>query len=210
MKGGDITVHTTFGLENEAEAWLQDELDANRGLSDYLTGGLSSGGRLDNRFNGFEPDHRLFPRTKYRDFNGNDSDGSNKGNPYSRFVWAIEAGNRDPIEIRQREKLYTKNDYTRLFLAAKFYAPLDGTYEAAIVLWGKPDGSNNNTTVMDAVCFGTSDLSDEHKNDFLQQQVHRLIGVQHNQWRRPQNGDRESWTVRVPFIGIGYKIAKKK
>ena len=103
-----------------------------------------------------------------------------------------------------------KSEYTRLFLAAKFYAPLaDGTYEAAIVLWGKPDGSNE-TTVMEAVSFGTRDLSDDQKEEFSQHRANRLVGVQPDQWRRPRDDLAADWTIRVPFRGIGYKIAKKK
>jgi hypothetical protein len=101
-------------------------------------------------------------------------------------------------------------EYTRLFLAAKFYAPLDdGTYEAATILWEKSDGGNE-TTVMDAVSFGTRDLSVDHKKEFLQHRAGRVVGVQLAQWRRPQDDRAADWTIRVPFRGIGYKIAKKK
>ena len=84
-------------------------------------------------------------------------------------------------------------------------------YEAAIVLWGKPDGSNE-TTVMDAVSFGTKDLSDENKKEFLEHRSTRLVGVQFDQWRRPQDQDdpAANWTIRVPFRGFLYKVAKKK
>ena len=98
---------------------------SNDTLKKYLAGGLSSGGAVNRRYRGFEPDRRIFPTSKYRDPVGADSDGSNKGCPYSRFILEIEYENREPIQVRERGELYMRPEYTRLFLAGKFYAPSD-------------------------------------------------------------------------------------
>jgi hypothetical protein len=102
-------------------------------LLKYFVSGQSSGG-----YGHHQPDKRLFPKKKFRDRQGRDIDRGNKDQPYSRFLWEVEYENKDPAELRQRGKVYMRCKYTRLFLAAKFYAPDgNGEFEASIVLWGK-------------------------------------------------------------------------
>ena len=127
-------------------------------------GGLSSRGYVL-----FQPDKRVFPFRENRDHNGRDADRANKNNPYSRFIWEIEYDNKDPVQIRERGRAYLTPKYVRLFLAMKSYPPSNaGTYEAAVVLWGKADEDSDTITVMKAVSFGTQDLSHDHKQDFFQ------------------------------------------
>ena len=69
---------------------------------------------------------------------------------------------------------------------------------------------------MQAVSFGTADLSDKHKEAFSQHRANRLVGVQAGDWERPQQAAAAAataaaaWTVRIPFHGIFYKVMKKK
>ena len=153
----------------------------------------------------------MFPRVKYRDPEGPDRDVSNGGYPHSRFIWEMEYDHRGPVGIRERGLLYMQHEYTRLFLAGKFYAPADdGTYKAALVLWGRQEGSDV-TCVMDAVSFGTADLSQEDKDEFSQGSAKRLVGVRADQWRRPQDEDDPSrWSMTIPYHAFFYKVAKKR
>jgi hypothetical protein len=178
----------------------------------YFRQGQSSGG-----YGHYQPDKRLFPFKKYRDRRGRDTDRANKDNPYSRFIWEVEYDNRDPVEIRKRGKKYMQSEYTRLFVAAKFYAhDENGKFEAAILLWEKI-APNNNVVVREAVSFGTKDLSDENRQLFSSaKRRDRLVAVRANQWRRPQplaNPDGpipDEWKLRVPYQGIIYKVMKEK
>lgn len=176
---------------------------SNRILKTSLSaGGLSSGG-----YGHVQPDKRLFPLKNNRDHAGQDRDRGNKNNPYSRFIWEVEYDNRNPVEIRERGKAYLTPHYTRLFLAVKLYIPSDGTYEAAAVLWGKSDENSETVTVMRAVSFGTEDLSDDHKEEFRQRKADRLIGVNVDQWERPQN-NAASWLITLPFRGFLFKVSE--
>uniref|UniRef100_A0A7S1GG53 Uncharacterized protein n=1 Tax=Cyclophora tenuis TaxID=216820 RepID=A0A7S1GG53_CYCTE len=68
---------------------------------------------------------------------------------------------------------------------------------------------NNDVAVVDAVSFGTRDLSNNHKNEFHAERRDRLFGVMPNQWRRPQaveNPDDAAWTLAVPFQGMVYRV----
>ncbi|KAL3911310.1 MAG: hypothetical protein SGILL_007330 [Bacillariaceae sp.] len=179
----------------------------NQVLVSHLSGGLSSGG-----YGQFQPDARVFPFKKNRDHNGRDSDRANEQNPYSRFIWEVEYGNRDPVEIRERGRMYLTPNYTRLFLAVKLYElSTDGRYEAAAVLWGKADGQSDTITVIRAISFGTKDLSDDHKHEFFQRRANRLVGVDVNQWVRPTpHGDQASWQLTVPYRGVLFKVSKGK
>lgn len=180
-----------------------------------LSSGVSSGGK-----NHSQPDRRIFPRQPRRDIHGNDVDQCNESQPYSRLIWEIEYGNRDPIGLRQYGKKMMGPVYNRLFLGAKFSAfDTHGRFEAAIVLWGKPDGHNNGDTisVVKAVSFGTKDLSDDTKAEFFEHRADCLIGVRGDQWRRPTNADGrppsdppevtpEEWMLKIPYRGILYKV----
>jgi hypothetical protein len=180
---------------------------ANQVLVSHLSGGLSSGG-----YGQFQPDARVFPYKKNRDHAGRDSDRGNKQNPYSRFIWEVEYGNRDPVEIRERGRMYLTPHYTRLFLAVKLYEPsTNGAYQAAAVLWGKAEGQNDTVTIMRAVSFGTEDLSDDHKHEFFQRRADRLVGIDVNQWDRPTPQLVESsWLLTVPYRGFLFKVSKGK
>mmetsp|Transcript_19558 Transcript_19558/g.53854 ORF Transcript_19558/g.53854 Transcript_19558/m.53854 type:complete len:391 (-) Transcript_19558:203-1375(-) len=179
-------------------------------LQKYFATGQSSGG-----YGHFQPNRSIYPRKKFRDRAGRDIDKRKKGLAYSRLVWEVEYKNRDPVEIRQRGKRYLSNNYTRLFLAAKFYEPdenNDYKYEAAIVLWGKVTPSSNDISVVDAVSFGTIDLSDDHKNDFFEHRRDRLLGVSLDQWRQcPANESvaAASSTITIPYSGVLYKVTKE-
>ncbi len=174
----------------------------------YLVGSLRSGRPVNRRYRGFEPDFRIYPKYGYEDPLGADLDGDLMGHPYSRFIWEMEYENRDPVKIRDRGQLYMRPEYTRLFLAGKFYAPsADDKYKAAMVLWGKLNDSND-TIVMDAVSFGTEDLSEDNKNEFFEPRANRLVGV--DRWRRPQDEDDPNWNITVPFRGFLYKVPKYK
>lgn len=153
---------------------------------------------------------RIFPFKDNRDHCGRDIDRANKGNPYSRFIWEFESDNRDPIQIREHGKAYLTPHYTRLFLAVKLYVPVNGTYKAAAVLWGKGFGSNNETvTVKKAVSFGTADLSDDDRNEFFSRRANRLVGVGVSQSERPQD-DPESWLITLPYRYFLFKVPKGK
>lgn len=176
-------------------------------LQKYFVTGQSSGG-----YGHFQPDRSIYPTKKFRDRQGRDMDRAKKGLPYSRLVCEVEYMNRDPVGIRQRGKRYMGNQYTRMFLATKFYEPDENDgYEAAIVLWGKANESNE-ISVFDAVSFGTIDLSDNHKNDFFEHRQDRLLGVQSNQWRRcPAIGvAAASSTIAIPYSGVLYKVTKER
>lgn len=181
-------------------------------LLKYFVSGQSSGG-----YGHHQPDKRLFPKKKFRDRQGRDIDRGNKDQPYSRFHWEVEYENRDPVELRQRGKVYMRCKYTRLFLAAKFYAPDgNGEFEASIVLWGKTTPASDETTVVEAVSFGAKDLSDEHKKEFFAPRHDRLVGVRTDQWRCPQpvgnndNATPAEWMLSVPFQGFVYKVTTEK
>ena len=183
--------------------------DTNDILSTYLMGGVSSGGAVNKRYRGFEPDLRKFPKVPYRDPKGNDSDPSNKGLPYSRFIWEIEYKNRDPVEIRQRGFIYMRSEYTRYFLAGKFYPREgDGTFQAAVVLWGKPDESSNDVQLIVAVSIGSAGLDQEHEMEFSQAGPKSLVGVGVNEWRRPEDENDLNWIITIPASAFLYKVAK--
>lgn len=192
------------------DSWFVRKLstwhDRHQILDQYLSsGGLSSGG-----YGHFQPDKRIFPFKDNRDHGGRDIDRANENNPYSRFIWEVEYDNRDPTQIRERGKAYLTPHYTRLFFAVKLYVPVNGTYKAAAVLWGKGDGDNDETvTVKKAVSFGTADLSDEDKNEFFQRRADRLVGVCVSQWERPQD-DAESWLIPLPYLHFLFKVSKGK
>ena len=179
-------------------------------LQQYFATGQSSGG-----YGHFQPDRSIYPRKKFRDRQGRDIDKAKKNLAYSRFVWEVEYKNRDPVEIRQRGRRYLSNTYTRLFLAAKFYEPdrnNDHKYEAAIVLWGRVTSSSNRISVVDAISFGSIDLSNDHKNDFFEPRHDRLLGVNPDQWRRcPANESAaaEASTITIPYSQILYKVTKE-
>ena len=184
-------------------------------MENYFLSGQSSGG-----YGYHQPDKRLFPRKQFRDRQGRDVDKGNKGLPYSRFYWEVEYDNRDPVELRQRGMVYMKCKYTRLFLGAKFYAPEEsGEFESAIVLWGKITQGSDKVTVVEAVSFGTKDLSDDHKNEFFTNRHDRLVGVRPDQWRRPLlKGHPQrvpattpaDWMLTVPFQAFLYKVTTEK
>lgn len=185
-------------------------------LQKYFVSGQSSGG-----YGHYQPDKRLFPKKKFRDRQGRDVDRGNKNLPYSRFNWEVEYDNRDPVELRQRGKVYMNCKYTRLFLAAKFYAPdgNGGNFEASMVLWRKTNPANDVIAVVEAVSFGTKDLSDDHKREFFAPRHDRIVGVRPEQWRRPQpveNPDDDNattpseWMLSVPFSGIVYKVMSER
>lgn len=164
-----------------------------------------------------QPDKRLFSKKKFRGRNGRDVDKGNKNLPYSRFHWEVEYDNRDPVELHQRGKVYMKCKYTRLFLGAKFYAPDgNGEFEASIVLWRKITPNSDVITVVEAVSFGTKDLSDDHKSEFFASRHDRLVGVRPDQWRRPHpvenpdDGTPAAWMLTVPFQGMVYKVTTER
>jgi hypothetical protein len=82
-----------------------------------------------------------------------------------------------------------KSPYNRLYLAAKIYGPdlVDGKTEAAIVLWGRTgtgggnndDDDDDDIKVIEAISFGTKDLSEKHKNEFAgKADAKTLVGVE--------------------------------
>jgi hypothetical protein len=194
-------------FSNDLGYWLRQ----NPILEKHIISGQSSGG-----YGCWQPDKRVFPKKNFRDRQGRDADKSNQNHPHSRLIWEIEYDNRDPVELRQRGKKYMVNSYTRLFLAAKFYKPEGGAFEAAIVLWGKTQVANNVVSVMEAVEFGTKVLSDDHKQEFFECRHDRLPGVDPGQWRRPDplvNPDSPtpaSWKVNIPVRDILYKVTTDK
>ena len=183
-------------------------------LQKYFVSGQSCGG-----CGHYQPNKCLFPKRNFRDRQGRDVDRSNENLPYSRFHWEVEYDNRDPVELRQRGKIYMGCKYTRLFLGAKFYAPdgNDGKFEASIVLWGKMTPASDQVTVVEAVSFGTKDLLANHKRKFAAPHHDQLVGVRPEQWRRLQptensddNATPAEWTLSVPFQGIVYKVMTEK
>jgi hypothetical protein len=79
----------------------------------------------------------------------------------------VEYKNRNPTDMRKNGHRLMKSPYNSLYLAAKIYGPdlVDGKTEAAILLWGRTGtgGGNNdddNIKVIEAVSFGTKDLSE--------------------------------------------------
>lgn len=188
-------------------AWFAGELGSWQRSNQVLNGCLSRGGQSSGGYGFFQPDKRIFPFWRNRDHAGRDTDRGNKNNPYSRFIWEIEYENRDAVQIRERGRAYMIPHYTRLFLAMKIYAPSDGRFEAAVVLWGKEDEGSNAITVMKAVSFGSIDLSDDHKQEFFQRRADLLVGVDINSWERPQN-DANAWSITLPFRGFLFKVTR--
>jgi hypothetical protein len=184
-------------------------------LEKVLNGGLSSGGY------GNPPDSRIFPKTKYKNHIENDDVDKRNGNaPYSRFIWEVEWKNRSPLDIRRNGKVHMKSLYNRLYLAAKIYGvdDDDGKMEAAIVLWGREEGNGDDIKVMQAVSFGTKDLSQENKEDFAKHESHCLVGVHTDAWIRPTDLPQDypdtdetpqELMLNIPFEGILYKISYK-
>ena len=199
-------------------AWILSEPDADNALNS----GVSSGGK---KFS--QPDRRVYPAPKRRE--PYDVDPSNGNEGFSRLIWEVEYGNRDPVELRQHgHKMMMQSNYTRLFLGAKFsyFDPGTDLFEAAIVLWGRPEdithnGLDNTITVIAAVSFGTKDLTDETKEVFSGDLVDHLPGVRADQWRRPNGAGTprseiprgvpppNDWIFTVPRSGILYKVASR-
>ena len=196
-------------------AWKRSE----RILGQSLTSGVSSGGKYFS-----QPDRRVYPVQSRKDPNGNDADCGNANKTFSRFIWEVEYGNRDPVGLRQHGHKMMRSIYTRLFLGAKFSDfDDDGRFEAAMVLWGRPDGHTNgdNISVVDAVSFGTKDLTEKTKTEFSEHKTGRLIGVPADRWRRPTGADvalmelpdeetSDEWFLTVPHRGILYKVGAKE
>jgi hypothetical protein len=207
----DGSVDVRFHLD--AEKWR----DGHDGLSLALNSGCSSGAH-----NAVQPDYRLWPNPKYRDKNGNDEDRAHKGLPHTRLYWEIEYNHRKVVALSEHgAKLMRRSDYTRFFIGATISEPddVDAAYEAAIVLWGKDD-STNEISVLEAVSFGTKDLSDETKEAYSKSQRARLPAVGVDEWRRPENAGAlpverptptpEEWLLRIPSKGILYKVMTGK
>lgn len=179
-------------------------------MQKHFATGQSSGG-----CGHFQPDRSIYPRKKFRDPAGRDIDERKNGLAYSRLVWEVECKNGDPVEIRQRGKRHLRNNCTRLFLAANCCEPdenNDHKCEAAVVLWGKVTPSSNDISVVDAVSFRSIDLSDDHKNDFLEHRRDRLLGVSLDQWRQcPANESvaPASSTITIPHSGALCKVTKE-
>jgi hypothetical protein len=138
------------------------------------------------------PDFRIFPKSLFGD-GDKDFDRDNCNQAYSRLIWEVEYKNRNPMDMRKNGHRLMKSPYNRLYLAAKIYGPDpgDGETEAAMVLWGRTGtgGGNNDDDdikVIEAVSFGTKDLSEEHKNDFAARaDAKTLVAVEGKKWRRP-------------------------
>lgn len=185
-------------------------------LDDVLNGGLSSGDH-----NKPQPDCRFFPFDELRD-GDQDNDPDNGDEAYSRLLWEVEYKNRNPIHMLRNGKRLMKSEYNRLYLAAKFYEPdsKDGKIEAAIVLWGR--NNDDSIEVMEAVSFGTKDLSEKHKEQFAgEEEKDCLVGVREDEWRRPNvfppnypkpsdpfgsDAEREQFLLNIPVKEILYKI----
>lgn len=200
-------------VNNYIGKWILDNK-----LNGVLNGGLSSGDYAKP-----QPDRRVFPKPPFGD-GDRDIDRANGDEACSRLVWEVEYKNRNPIDMRKNGKRLMKSPYNRLYLAAKIYEPSDdGTTEAAIVLWGRTVGNDNDDIhVLEAVSFGTKDLSEEHKNEFAGIASRTtLVGVDTNEWRRPQefppNYPRlqnpldpeptpDDLFLNIPLEGILYKI----
>lgn len=151
----------------EAQSWRK----SCAAVETVLDSGCSSGAH-----NAVQPDHRFFPYKKYRDKNGNDKDRAQHNLPHTRMYWEIEYNHRKFGELRQHgATLMRRTPYTRLFLGATISKPDTGDdkYEAAIVLWGKADGADT-ISVLDAVSFGTRDLSDATKAEYSKIRQDRL------------------------------------
>ena len=196
-----------------AENWIH----GSHALESVLGTGFSSGAS-----NAVQPDHRIFPFKKYRDRNGNDTDRAHKDLPNTRMYWEVEYDHRDVVGLRQHgAKLMNRSPYTRLFLGATISKAdeVDSSYEAAIVLWGK-DNADDTISVLDAVSFGTRDISEETKQEWSEHRANRLPVVGIEQWRRPADADAalvklvsptpEEWLLRVPFTGLLYKVVSGK
>ena len=196
-----------------AENWI----NKNPAIETVLGTGCSSGAS-----NAVQPDHRIFPFKKYRDRNGNDIDRAHKDLPHTRMYWEVEYDHRDVVGLRQHGAyLMKRSPYTRLFLGATVSKPdeVDSSYEAAIVLWGKDD-NNDTISVLDAVSFGTKDLSEQTKQDWSEHRANRLPAVGINQWRRPARAGAtpvelvsptpEQWLLKVPCNGLLYKVMTGK
>jgi hypothetical protein len=185
-------------------------------LEKILNGGLSSGS-----YRNPQPDSRIFPRKKYKNHIGNDDVDKRNGNvPYSRLIWEVEWKNRSPLDIRRNGKVLMKSPYNRLYLAAKIYGvdDNDGKMEAAIVLWGREEGNGDGIKVMQAVSFGTKDLSEENKEDFAKNNSHCLVGVRTDEWLRPTDLPQDypdtdetpqELMLNIPLKGILYKVSYK-
>jgi hypothetical protein len=183
----------------------------NEVLGAVLSGGLSSG-----NYGTFQPDIRIYPNARHKDKKGPDKDKKNGCLPYSRLIWEIEHGNRDPVALRQRGKLYMNCKYTRLFLACKIFEASRTMLRAGIVLWGKADPETQVISVLAAVSFGTEDLTDEEKGLFEEARHDRLVGA--TNWTRPartelgpfEEGTPDDWKMNVPYQGILFKVTTKR
>lgn len=210
-------------VHGSADKFVSDELGqgirANPLLFLTMNYGASSG---SNSY--YQPDIRVFPSRKYRDLDrqgrDTDKDKANENNPFSRFIWEIEYKNRDPVKLRQRGKKYAATPYTRAFLGAKIFGvTAKGQLEAAVVLWGKTgEARNAAVTVLDAVDFGTVELTEEHKEEFSERDHDKLVGVTENQWRRPQpapdlsilDTTPQDWKINIPYAALLYKVTRKE
>ena len=200
-----------------ADASFMDHFGAwktsNQILKKYLSSGVSSGSEDSS-----QPDRRVFPIGAYRDFGNPDRDRSNKNNAYSRLIWEVEFSNRDPVKLRVHGRKLMRPRNVRLFLGAKFSEfDENGHFEAAIVLWGKPDGHNagGDIAVVTAVSFGTKCLSDETKTEFSRRGGLPPVAV--DAWRRPQDAATAPlldppattpapWLLNISVQGILYRV----
>jgi hypothetical protein len=111
-----------------------------------------------------------------------------------------------------------RTEYTRFFVGATISKPdpNDRSFEAAMVLWGKNE--SNEVSVLQAVSFGTKNLSDETKKQYkTQYSVNQALpAVQDTAWRRPPDAGvlpemmpdptPAAWLLCIPASGLLYKV----
>jgi hypothetical protein len=194
---------------------------AQTATANMLYRGCSSGGYSSGGYSSVQPDHRILPFRRYRDKNGNDVDTAHKGLPHTRFYLEVEYDHRNIVQLRQHGvELMGSTPYARLFLRVTTSKSNNddpsSSYEAAIVLWGKSD-ANDTISVLDAVSFGTLDLSERSRRLYSEIRQDSLPAVETSRWRRPGNAwhmpvvltspTPQEWLQHVPFTGLLYKVS---
>jgi len=198
-------------FHGDAQNWRKT---AHRALRSIIATGCSSGAH-----NAVQPDFRVMPNPNNKDRNGNDVDRAHKDVPHTRLYWEIECDHRKIVDLRRHGAfLMGRTEHARFFVGATISKPdpNDRSFEAAMVLWGKNE--SNEVSVLQAVSFGTKDLSDETKKQCkTQHSVNQALpAVQDAAWRGPPDAGAlpemmpdptpAAWLLCVPTSGLLYKV----
>jgi len=111
------------------------------------------------------------------------------------------------------------NKYVRMFLGCHLFGhsvgvkkgefdPNNLEYEAALVLWKRDEGNNDEIKVYKAISFGTKELTDKHKEQYAKEGSEVLPRVRENRCEHLGNKHRTT-EISIPKEGLLYKVFQK-